>query len=94
MGFLELFRQKKEDEAARRARLLSTGRILEGNIVDAVSDAGGSTRIYYNYRAGGITYESSQTLNDDQQTRKASYAPGGRITVRYNPRQAADSIVV
>jgi hypothetical protein len=94
MGLFNLFRRKREDETARRTRLLSTGRILEGTIVDAISDPSGSIQIFFNYRANGIAYESSQTLNDDQQSRKASYAPGARIVVRYNPRQPADAVVV
>jgi hypothetical protein len=95
MRFLDLFRRKKEDEASRRIRLLRTGRIVEGSMLDIVSeDAGNGTQIFYSYRVGGTVYESSQTLDSEQQSAKHNYRPGVQVTVRYDPRQPANSIVV
>jgi hypothetical protein len=95
MGFLDLFRRQKEDEASRRNRLLRTGRIVEGSTLDIVSDdAGNGTQIFYSYKVGGMAYESSQTLNSEQQSAKHNYRPGAQVTVRYDPRQPANSIVV
>jgi len=95
MGFLDLFRRQKEDEAARRNRLLSTGRIVEGSTLDLVSDdAGNGTQIFYSYSVAGTVYESSQMLNSEQQSAKHNYRPGVQVTVRYDPRQPANSIVV
>jgi hypothetical protein len=95
MSFLDRFRRKKEDEAGRRDRLLRTGRISEGNVLDIVSDtAGNPNQIFYSYEVSGTVYESSETLNSEQQGRKAHYRPGAHITVRYDPRQPANSIVV
>ena len=97
MPFLDRFRRKKEDpEAARRARLLSTGRIAEGTIVDIGGEtpSGAFTHIFYRYNINGVDYESSQTLNDEQQRRPTEYAPGARITVRYDPHQPGNSVVV
>jgi hypothetical protein len=97
MPFLDRFRRKKEDpEVARRARLLRTGRIAEGTIVDIGGEtaSGAFTHIFYRYNISGVDYESSQTLNDEQHERETEYAPGARITVRYDPHQPGNSVVV
>ena len=95
MSFLDRFRKKVEDEASRVARLSKTGRMTDGNIIDAVSDNNGRiTQVTYTYMLAGVLYESSQKLSDPQQERSFDYAPGKQIIVRYDPRQPANSIVV
>ncbi|HEX3186738.1 MAG TPA: DUF3592 domain-containing protein [Pyrinomonadaceae bacterium] len=95
MSFLDRFRKKVEDEASRIARLSKTGRMTDGNIIDAVSDNNGRiTQVTYTYMLAGVLYESSQALDDRQQQRSFDYAPGNQIVVRYDPRQPANSIVV
>lgn len=95
MSFLDRFRKKTEDEASRIARLSRTGRMTDGNIIDAVSDNSGRiTQVTYTYMLAGVLYESSQALDDRQQQRSLDYAPGNQIVVRYDPRQPANSIVV
>jgi len=96
MGFLDFLRRSQEDpEAARRARLLRTGRITEGTVIDIQTDeAGIITHVFFNYQIGGVEYESSQSLDAHQQLKPASYAPGSRITIRFDPHQPANSIVV
>jgi len=95
MSFLDRFRRKTEDEASRIARLSKTGRITDGNIIDAVTDLEGRIlQVTYTYMLHGVIYESSQQLNVAQQLRESDYAPGKQITVRYDPRQPANSIVV
>ena len=95
MSFLDRFRKRVEDEASRFARLSKTGRMTDGNIIDAVSDKNGRiTQVTYTYMLAGVLYESSQNLNDLQQERSFDYAPGKQIVVRYDPRQPANSIVV
>jgi hypothetical protein len=95
MSFLDRFRRKKEDEAARIARLLKTGRIVEGQILDTTSDAGGRiTHVFYAYNIAGVEYESSQALDAQQQTSSKRYWPGARVEIRYDPRQPANSVVV
>ena len=95
MSFLDRFRKRVEDEASRIARLSKTGRMTDGNIIDAVSDNNGRiTQVTYTYMLAGVLYESSQALNDLQQQRSFDYAPGNQIVVRYDPRQPANSIVV
>jgi hypothetical protein len=95
MSFLDRFRKRVEDEASRVARLSKTGRMTDGNIIDAVSDNSGRiTQVTYTYMLAGVLYESSQALSDLQQQRSFEYAPGKQIVVRYDPRQPANSIVV
>lgn len=95
MSFLDRFRKKVEDEASRIARLSKTGRMTDGNIIDAVSDNSGRIiQVTYTYMLAGVLYESSQVLTDQQQQHSLDYAPGKQIVVRYDPRQPANSIVV
>jgi hypothetical protein len=95
MSFLDRFRKKPEDEASRIARLSKTGRMTDGNIIDAVSDAAGRiVEVTYSYELQGVLYESSQKLSVEQQQHESDYAPGKQIIVRYDPRQPANSIVV
>jgi hypothetical protein len=96
MPLSNMFRRKKVDaEAERRARLLSSGRIADGIIVDTGNDDAGAIRqIYYSYEVSGVEYESSQLLDNDQRQREMNYAPGASVTIRYDPRQPGNSIVV
>ncbi|HVF48776.1 MAG TPA: DUF3592 domain-containing protein [Pyrinomonadaceae bacterium] len=96
MSIFDLFRRaKKDDEAARRIELLRAGRIAEGTIFDVSTDeAGVITHIFFNYNISGVDYEASQSLDDAQRQQQANYVPGARITVRYNPRQPGNSVVV
>jgi hypothetical protein len=95
MSLLDRFRRKKEDDDARLARLLQTGRIVEGRVIDVGADADGNiTHVFYGYDLGGVQYESSQTLTREQQRNKTRYIPGAKITIRYDPRRPANSAVV
>jgi hypothetical protein len=95
MSFLDRFRKKTEDEASRIARLSKTGRMTDGNIIDAVSDNEGRiTEVTYTYMLAGVQYESSQALSAQQRASANDYAPGKQIVVRYDPRRPANSIVV
>ena len=97
MSFFARFRRQKEDpEMKRRARLLSTGRIAEGSVLDVRNDAasGELAHIFYSYTVNGVEYESSQSLDPLQQQRAADYMPGARITIRYDPHQPFNSVVV
>lgn len=96
MPLPNLFRRKKVDaEAERRARLLQTGRITDGVVIDTGNDEAGSIRqIYYRYEISGVEYESSQLLDDEQRRREAEYAPGAHVTIRYHPGQPGNSVVV
>jgi hypothetical protein len=95
MSFLDRFRKRTEDEASRIARLSKTGRMVDGKIIDAVSDNDGRIlQVSYTYEIAGVQYESSQELSDLQQQRPHDYAPGKQIVIRYDPRRPANSVVV
>ncbi|HEX8146893.1 MAG TPA: DUF3592 domain-containing protein [Pyrinomonadaceae bacterium] len=96
MGIRDFFkRSKTDDEAERRTNLLRAGRITEGSIFDVITDeAGAITHVFYNYEINGVEYESSQLLDAGQRQRSGDYFPGARVTVRFNPRQPGNSLVV
>jgi hypothetical protein len=96
MGLLDIFKRNKSDgEAARRAALLRAGRITEGSIFDVITDdTGAITQVFYNYQINGVEYETSQLLDPDQRLRSTDYFPGARVTIRFNPRQPGNSVVV
>jgi hypothetical protein len=96
MGILNIFRRRKtDDEAMRRDNLLRAGRITEGSIFDVITDESGAiTHVFYNYELNGVEYESSQLLDAGQRQRSSDYFPGARVTVRFNPRQPGNSLVV
>jgi hypothetical protein len=95
MSFLDRFRKRTEDEVSRIARLSKTGRMTDGNIIDAVSDNEGHIlQVTYTYELAGVHFQSSQALSPQQQQRPLDYAPGKQIVVRYDPRRPANSIVV
>ena len=96
MGIRDFFKRSKPDgEAERRTNLLRAGRITEGSIFDVITDeAGAITHVFYNYEINGVEYESSQLLDAGQRQRSGDYFPGARVTVRFNPRQPGNSVVV
>ncbi|MFL6334122.1 MAG: hypothetical protein ACJ754_12485 [Pyrinomonadaceae bacterium] len=96
MGIRNFFkRSKRDDEGERRSALLRSGRITEGSIFDVITDeAGAITHVFYNYEINGVEYESSQLLDDGQRLRPGDYFPGARVTIRFNPHQPGNSVVV
>jgi hypothetical protein len=88
-------RKEANSETARRATLLQRGRITEGTIIDcAGSTPEEITQIYYIYSVNGADYESSEILNEEQRGRANDYFPGAKVSVRYDPGQPGNSIVV
>ena len=95
MSFLKRFRRQKEDEASRSARLLSTGRITDGIVLDVTTDEHDRIiQIFYKYNVAGVDYESSQLLNEEQQRRSDAYSPGSHVIIRYERQRPGNSVVV
>jgi len=95
MSFLARFRRKKEDpELVRRRVLLQSGRIGEATVQETDKDADGNMMLSYSYTVGGVDYQAFQRLYEDQLRRTYDYLPGARVTLRYDPRQPANSFVV
>ena len=95
MSFLDRFRSKKDDDASRISRLLTTGRMVDGSIVDVVTDDNARIiEVTYSYIVAGVRYESSQQLNTEQQLHSDRYGPGRQVVVRYDRLRPANSVVV
>lgn len=94
MGLLDRFRKKTQlTDEERRVALLATGRITEGIIVDTESTAD-SEIVFYVYSLNGVDFESSQLLSDEQRRDLLKYAPGAKVSIRYDPKNQGNSILV
>lgn len=92
MALFKLFRERKTaSENDRRERLLKTGRITEGRILDSDDEF---TQVSYIYSVNGADYESSEFLTEEQRLRVNQYSPGAKVSIRYDPRQPGNSVVV
>ena len=95
MSLLDRFRRKKEDpEVARRLLLLRAGRLGEATVLETNADAEGNVMLTYSYSIGGVDYQTSQRLDEQQILRKHDYLPGARVALRYDPRRPVNSFVV
>jgi hypothetical protein len=95
MSLLARFRSKKEDpEVARRALLLRAGRLGEATVLGTDLDGDGVTMLSYSYTIGGVDYQTFQRLDAEQLLRTNDYLPGSSVTLRYDPRRPANSVVV
>ncbi len=94
MGFLDkVLRKKPLDPDEWRQKLLATGRITDGVIIDTYFDADGAEIAMYSYTLNGVDFESSAVLTREQQNDPVSYAPGAKVAVRYDPRNQGNSVI-
>nr|ALS88991.1 MetaGeneMark_Unknown Function [uncultured bacterium] len=94
MGFFDIFKQKKtvDLEAERREHLLAEGRITDATIID--SEAGEQGEIaYYFYTINGVDFESSDILNEAQKKNPLKYAPGAKVSIRFDPKNHGNSVL-
>jgi hypothetical protein len=75
-----------------QSRLLVSGRIAEGVVLDHQRDELGVT-VYYFYYIATVKYETSHRLTPEQLERIAEYIPGKSVTVRYDPNHPGLSIL-
>ncbi len=78
-----------EKERWRRLLLLASGKLGDANLVDIHDDL-----LIYSYAVRGVEYTASQDIS-----RLKAFLPGdlaslGHIAVKYDPRNAANSIVL
>lgn len=93
MGILDFFRRKKEDlEKTRRRYLMERGRITEGTIIDSQLTPQGEV-VFYVYSVQGVDFESSELLTKDRLKDPLKYAPGAKVSVRYDPKNHGNSIL-
>jgi hypothetical protein len=93
MGVFDRFRRKRpitEDE--RRAFLMKNGRITEGLILDS-EELGDDEVVFYIYTLNGVDFESSERLTRERRRDPLKYAPGQKVSVRFDPKNQGNSIL-
>ena len=94
MGIFDKFSRKKAfDPGERRRKLLSSGRITVGTVIDTRVDESGTEYAVYIYSLNGVDFESADELTDDQKLEADKYVPGAKIGVRFDPKNQYDSII-
>lgn len=95
MALLKRFKRKPEvSDADRRAALLKVSRITEGVVIDCEPTADGREVVFYVYTLNGVDFESSELLSEEQMRDPLKYAPGAKISVRYDPKNQGNSMLV
>ncbi|MDH3493105.1 MAG: DUF3592 domain-containing protein [Acidobacteriota bacterium] len=96
MSFFTFLRRKRKPETAeqRRERLLQRGRITDGVIIDSEISVDGDEIVQYSYSVHGAEFESSEQLTDEQKLDPVKYAPGASVSVRFDPNNHGNSIIV
>jgi hypothetical protein len=90
---------EQEMERRRRTALATTGRIIDGVIVDAPLyhqeelAEGAPALIAFKYRIAGVVYECSQDVTTLQAETK-DFRIDLPVSIKYDPRNPANSIVV
>jgi hypothetical protein len=88
----------EELERRRREHLNTVGRIIDGTVLDMrdVELHGQSARhVFYQYAIAGVTYECSQDVTLlAQRLEGATSTPGMPTSVRYDPHNPTNSMVV
>ena len=95
MGLFDIFKRKKTNvsENGRREFLLKHGRITEGTILDAETASNGDEIAYYFYTINGVDFESSDILSDEQRQNPVKYAPGAKVSIRFDPKNHGNSVL-
>lgn len=93
--FSRIKKDKRIDPHIERIRLLlEHGRITDGRIIDSDTNGRGDEIVYYVYTLNGVDFESSELLSEEQRRDPLRYAPGAKISVRYDPRNQGNSMLV
>ena len=95
MGLFDIFKRKKENisEKGRKEFLLKHGRITEGTIIDSETSPDGDEIAYYFYTINGVDFESSDILNEKQKQNPLKYAPGAKVSIRFDPKNHGNSVL-
>ena len=95
MGLFDIFKRKKQDisEHGRKEFLLKHGRITEGTIIDSETSPDGDEIAYYFYTINGVDFESSDILNETQKQNPIKYAPGAKVSIRFDPKNHGNSVL-
>lgn len=95
MGLFDIFKSKKREptDHDRKESLLKHGRITEGTILDTQIAANGDEIAYYFYTVNGVDFESSDALNERQKQTPIKYAPGAKVSIRFDPKNHGNSVL-
>jgi hypothetical protein len=95
MGIFDIFKRNKQtpSESDRRQILLKSGRITEGTIIDADTRANGEEIVYYYYTINGVDFESSEKLSEEQKRDPLKYAPGAKVSIRFDPKNHGNCVL-
>jgi hypothetical protein len=93
---------EEERERGRREYLTEVGRIIDGTLLgiddlegELPRNEDGPRILYYSYEISGVVYESSQDVKQLQQfVHPVDCRLASPVSVRYDPRNHANSIVV
>jgi hypothetical protein len=102
VGAWMVFRKRpspEEIEVARRAELTTSGRLVDGTLLDVrelpVDDGRTLNMLLYAYRIGGVDYECSQDVTNLAEVVDVTGVRAGfPCSVRYQPGNPQNSIVV
>ena len=95
MGLFDIFKRKNKNisESTRREFLLKHGRITEGTIIDSDTTPNGDEIAYYFYTINGVDFESSDILDERQRQNPVKYAPGAKVSIRFDPKNHGNSVL-
>lgn len=83
---------REDPDVVRRRRLREAGRIIEGEVLEVnPSGTGSGVLVRYRYEVANVEYEAFD-LVDAPNTARLHW-PGQRVSVRYDRRRPADSIL-
>jgi hypothetical protein len=95
MGLFDIFKRRRPEisETERRQVLLKSGRITEGTIIDSETRPNGEEIVYYFYTINGVDFESSETLSEEQKRQPLKYAPGAKVSIRFDPKNHGNCVL-
>ena len=91
-------RRKSPSEQDRRLAVNAVGRMTDGTLLEAPDSAGearNSWLLFYRYAVAGVEYAAAQEINGLRDVvRSETCSPGAVATVKYDPKNPYNSIVV
>ena len=96
MGLFDFLKRGRRRDPVEewRERLLAKGRITEGEIIDTELQDDGEELVRYTYSVQGVEFESCDVLNTEQKSQQIKYAPGAKVSIRYDPTNHGNAVIV
>lgn len=93
MGIFDKLFKAREPADSRRERLLASGRITDGVILELRKGDDSEIVAVYHYTLNGVEFESAEVLTAAQSRAGIRYAPGSSVAIRYDPKNQVNSII-